>query len=39
MKFLIVEPSGATKANYNSAADWQMEVRRDNVVNITLRQV
>ena len=29
----------APKVNLTSATDWQMAVRRDNVISITLRQV
>ena len=32
-------PKGPTSVNKTSAADWQMTVRRDNVITITLRQV
>ena len=30
---------GATPVNYISATDWQIALRRDNVISITLRQV
>ena len=30
---------GATPVNYTSTTDWQMAVRWDNVIRITLRQV
>jgi hypothetical protein len=35
----LTAPKGATPVNYTSATDWQMAVRRDNVISITLRQV
>ena len=35
----LTAPKGATPVNQTSATDWQMAVRRDNVISITLRQV
>ena len=35
----LTAPSGATPVNQNYTTDWQMAVRRDNVISITLRQV
>ena len=35
----LTAPEGVTPVNYTSATDWQMAVRRDNVISITLRQV
>jgi len=32
-------PKEATPVNWTSATDWQMAVRRGNVISITLRQV
>ena len=32
-------PKGAIQVNYTSGIDWQMAVRRNNVISITLRQV
>ena len=34
----LTAPKGATPVNYTSATDWQMAVRRDNVIS-TLRQI
>ena len=35
----LTAPKGAKPINETSATDWQMTVRRDNVISITLRQV
>ena len=35
----LTAPKGATPVNWTSATDWQMVVRRDNVISITLSQV
>ena len=35
----LTAPEGATPANQTSATGWEMAVRRDNVISITLRQV
>jgi hypothetical protein len=32
-------PKGTLPVNYASANDWQMAIRRDNVISITLSQV
>ena len=35
----LTAPKGATQVKQTSAIDYQMEIRRDNVINIKLRQV
>ena len=35
----LTAPKVVTPVNYTPATDWQMAVRRDNVISITLRQV
>ena len=35
----LTASKGATPVNYTYATDWQMASRRDNVINIKLRQV
>ena len=35
----LTAPKGATPVNQTSATDWQITVRRDNVISTTLRQV
>ena len=35
----LTAPKGTSPVNYTSATDWQMAVRRDNVISIMLRQV
>ena len=35
----LTAPRGTTLVNYTSETDWQMAVRRDNVISITLREV
>jgi len=35
----LTAPKGATPVKQTSATDWQIAVRRDNVISITLRQV
>ena len=35
----LTAPKGATPVNLSSATDWQIAVRRDNVIRITLCQV
>ena len=35
----LTAPKGATAVNLTSVTDWQMALRRDNVISITLHQV
>ena len=35
----LTAPKGATPVNQTSATDWQIAVRRDNVISIALHQV
>ena len=35
----LTAPKEVTPVNYTSVSDWQMAVRWDNVISITLRQV
>ena len=35
----LTAPKGATPVNLTSATDWQMAVRRDNVISIKLRLI
>ena len=35
----LTAPKGTTPVNSTSATDWQIAVRRDNVISITLHQV
>jgi hypothetical protein len=35
----VTAPKGTLPVNLISATDWQMAVRRDNVISIALRQV
>ena len=35
----LTAPEGATPVNETSETDWQITVRWDNVISITLRQV
>ena len=39
MDLWLTASERATPMNYTSETDWEMAVRRDNVINITLRQV
>ena len=38
-KSVVYAPKGATSVSSTSATDWQMAIRWDNVISISLRQV